>query len=282
MRTLPGSSTVGLALAYGCRFGGSAVASRRMLTTAATDARLEFPTAVLSDVARLSSGWRVQQQLVDLAATQTKLHRDNYNSICGLHGLDAEEAAVLLKSLESAGVVVRIADLPSTLFLRPDEGLLRAVSSNLGMPYTTVDQERLNRLQRILDKKLAFLIPAQLQKEELDRSARRATHRTIALMLAYLAVQNGLFLYGTFVMYSWDIIEPITYFWGQSFMLLCFAYFIKSERQWGFSGVQERLVDAKRRRRYRREGFDIDKYERDYATVQLYRQRIRVLEKERI
>ena len=256
-----------------------------MLTTAATDARLEFPTAVLHDVARLSSGWRVQQQLVDLAATQTKLHRDDYSAICRLHGLNAEEASVLLKSLESAGVVVRIttpADLASTLFLRPDEGLLRAVSSNLGIPYTTVNQERLDRLQRMLDKKLAFLIPAQLQKEELDRSARRATHRTMALMLAYLAVQNGLFIYGTFVMYSWDIMEPITYFWGQSFMLLCFAYFIKSEQQWGFSGVQERLVDAKRRRRYRREGFDIDKFERDYATVELHRQRIRVLEKERI
>ena len=134
----------------------------------------------------------------------------------------------------------------------------------------------------MLDKKLALLRPAQQKKEELDGAARRATHRTIALMLLYLAAQNGVFFYGTFFVWSWDIMEPITYFWGQSFMLLCFAYFIRSERQWGFGGVQERMVDAKRRRRYRREGFDIDKYERDCAAVELYRERIRALEKERI
>eukprot|EP01043_Picozoa_sp_COSAG02_P073152 COSAG02_NODE_14099_length_1310_cov_64.926507_1_plen_232_part_10 len=124
--------------AYRYRLNGSSTASRRMLTTsAATDARLEFPTAVLHDLARLSAGWRVHQQIVELAATQAKLHRDDYNSICADHGLDAEKAAVLLKSLEGAGVVVRIAgaDLDSTLFLRPDEGILRAVSSNLGLPY---------------------------------------------------------------------------------------------------------------------------------------------------
>jgi hypothetical protein len=256
-----------------------------MLTTsAATDARLEFPTTVLHDLARLSAGWRVHQKIVELAATQAKLHRDDYDSICADHGLDAEKAAILLKSLEGAGVVVRIAgaDLDSTLFLRPDEGILRAVSSNLGLPYATVDQDRVQRLQRILDEKLASLNSAQKQKEELDYSARRATHRTIALMLGYLALQNGAFFYGTFFVWSWDIMEPITYFWGQSFMLLCFAYFIRSEREWGFDGVQERMVKAKRRRRYQREGFDIDKYDRDYATVTLYRQRIRALEKERI
>lgn len=239
---------------------------------------------MLHDVARLSSGWRVHQQLVELAATQAKLHRDEYASICAHHGLDAKQADALLKSLEGAGVVVRItgADLDSTLFLRPDEGILRVVSSNLGLPYATVDQERVERLQRILDEKLGLLSSAQKQKEDLDRSARRGTHRTIALMLGYLALQNVAFFYGTFFVWSWDIMEPITYFWGQSFMLLCFAYFIRSEREWGFGGVQERMVKSKRRRRYQREGFDIDKYDRDYATVELYRQRIRALEKERI
>ena len=106
-----------------CRLSVSAMAPRRMLTTsAATATRLEFPTAVLHDVARLSSGWRVHQQLVELAATQAKLHRDEYASICAHHGLDAKQADALLKSLEGAGVVVRItgADLDSTLFLRPD------------------------------------------------------------------------------------------------------------------------------------------------------------------
>ena len=101
-------------------------------------------------------------------------------------------------------------------------------------------------------------------------------------MLLYLAAQNGVFFYGTFFVWSWDIMEPIAYFWGQCFIVLCFAYFIRSERECGFGGVQERTVDAKRRRRYRREGFDIDKYERDCAAVELYRERIRALEKERI
>eukprot|EP01046_Picozoa_sp_COSAG06_P017376 COSAG06_NODE_1178_length_10397_cov_22.429889_8_plen_292_part_00 len=259
-------------------------AARPLSSSAAASTRVEFPAAVPQDVARLSSGWRVQQQLVDLTAAQTKLHRDEYDSMCATHGLDAAAGASLLRSLEGAGSVVRIsgAGLDSTLFLRPDEGLLRAVASNLGLAYTTTDQGRIDGLQQTLDEKLALLEPASAKKEELDLSARRATHRTIALMLGYLAAQNAFFFWMTFFVWSWDIMEPITYFWGQSFMLLCFAYFIRSEREWGFGGVQQRMVDVRRRRRYQRAGFDVSKYERDVETVELYRQRIRLLEKERI
>ena len=87
-----------------------------------------------------------------------------------------------------------------------------------------------------LPKEIKGMTKEQLtqKKEELDGAARRATHRTIALMLLYLAAQNGVFFYGTFFVWSWDIMEPIAYFWGQCFIVLCFAYFIRSERECGF------------------------------------------------
>lgn len=81
---------------------------------------------------------------------------------------------------------------------------------------------------------------------------------------------------------SGDIIEPMTYFWGQSFMLLCFAYFIRSNREWGFAGVRQGMVEAKARRRYAKDGFDASEYEKDVEVIELWRQRIRDLEKGRI
>jgi hypothetical protein len=79
-----------------------------------------------------------------------------------------------------------------------------------------------------------------------------------------------------------DIVEPMTYFWGQSFMLLSFAYFIRSKREWGFAGVRQGMVAAKAKRRYAKAGFDLSKYEDAVEEVALWRQRIRDLEKGRI
>ena len=124
--------------------------------------------------------------------------------MCATHGMDADAGAALLGSLEGAGVLIRLegAGLEDTLFLRPDEGLLRVLSSSLHLPYTSAEQGRLDRLQQVLDSKLKQLEPRRVQKEQLDASATRSTHLTIGAMLVYLAGQNAVFFWMTFFVWS--------------------------------------------------------------------------------
>jgi hypothetical protein len=65
-------------------------------------------------------------------------------------------------------------------------------------------------------------------------------------------------------------------------MLLCFAYFIRSNREWGFAGVRQGMVEARAKRRYAKAGFDASKYEQDAEVIGLWGQRIRDLEKGRV
>ena len=258
------------------------LAPRRRLAVAAAAA--PFPPALLAEVAAHSSGWRVQQQLADLADVRTKLHRDDYGALCAAQGLDEQQAAALLERLEGAGVVARLSggSLAGTLFLRPDEGLLRLVSANLDLPYVSADQRRIDRLTEIVESKEAQLAPQLSEKERLDAAANKSARRTVAAMLTYLTAQNAFFFWMTFYVWSWDILEPITYFWGQLFMLSTGAYFVRTQTEWGFSGVVSRMVAARRLRLATKAGFDVKQFDARVKEIELYRQRIRHLEKIRL
>lgn len=59
----------------------------------------------------------------------------------------------------------------------------------------------------------------------MEKSAKRTTYLSWGL-LAYMCAQAGFFARLTFVNYSWDLMEPITYFVTYTTSILCFAYFV--------------------------------------------------------
>ena len=63
----------------------------------------------------------------------------------------------------------------------------------------------------------------------MERSDRR-TNITVWGLLGLMCVQAGFFGRLTFVNYSWDIMEPITYFVTYGTSILVFAYFVLTKQ----------------------------------------------------
>jgi hypothetical protein len=75
------------------------------------------------------------------------------------------------------------------------------------------------------------------------RSGKRSTYLSWCV-LAYMCAQAGFFARLTFVNYSWDLMEPITYFVTYSTSIMCFAYFVITRQviPVGFTGLIGPLV----------------------------------------
>jgi hypothetical protein len=66
------------------------------------------------------------------------------------------------------------------------------------------------------------------------RSGKRSTYLSWCV-LAYMCAQAGFFARLTFVNYSWDLMEPITYFVTYSTSIMCFAYFVITRQDLEYS-----------------------------------------------
>ena len=70
------------------------------------------------------------------------------------------------------------------------------------------------------------LKPLEDLKAEIDRKSAQRTNFVVWAGLGYMALQFGLLARLTWWEYSWDIMEPVTYFVGYGTAMACYAYFV--------------------------------------------------------
>ena len=77
-----------------------------------------------------------------------------------------------------------------------------------------------------LEKLQLELKPLEELKTEIESRSAKRTTAVVWGGLAYMALQFGLLARLTWWEYSWDIMEPVTYFVGYGTAMAAYAYFI--------------------------------------------------------
>lgn len=104
-------------------------------------------------------------------------------------------------------------------------------------------------------------------KHELRNQANRKAKIIFAMGIAILALQIFLVIYGVYYIYSWDIMEPIVFFWQFAGGLVLASTFLwlKSRHDYGkLLGIVATKIEM---RSYKRNGFDIREYKRLKALI---------------
>jgi hypothetical protein len=99
-------------------------------------------------------------------------------------------------------------------------------------------QERhlLNQLEQLR----AELEPFQALKDEMAAKARKRADTLTWLGLGLMGLQFGLLARLTWWEYSWDIMEPVTYFVGYGSAIAMFAYYILTRQDYVVPDVRDR------------------------------------------
>ncbi|XP_035671092.1 calcium uniporter protein, mitochondrial-like [Branchiostoma floridae] len=134
-----------------------------------------------------------------------------------------------------------------------------------------IEQFQLQREQDILKKMEDLQVeiePLEKVRKELATRAEKRTTFIVYSGLAYMALQFGLFARLTWWEYSWDIMEPVTYFTGYAMSMAAYAYFIVTRQEYVYQDAADRQYLLGFHKKAKKVKFDVQKY--NFLKSQIY------------
>uniref|UniRef100_A0A0K8VE55 Calcium uniporter protein, mitochondrial n=2 Tax=Bactrocera latifrons TaxID=174628 RepID=A0A0K8VE55_BACLA len=104
------------------------------------------------------------------------------------------------------------------------------------------------------------IAPLEMEKQELAKLAQRKTVVATWVGLSLMAVQFGVLARLTWWEYSWDIMEPVTYFVTYGTTMALYAYYCLTKSEYTYETVRNRLFLITMHKKAKRKSFDIEKY----------------------
>ncbi|XP_052469888.1 calcium uniporter protein, mitochondrial-like [Carassius gibelio] len=120
----------------------------------------------------------------------------------------------------------------------------------------TKERELIGRLEDLNSQ----LQPLEKVKEELSKRAERRTTWVLWGGMAYMATQFGILARLTWWEYSWDIMEPVTYFITYGTAMAMYAYFVLTRQEYLYPDARDRQYLLFFHKGAKRTRFDIEKY----------------------
>ncbi|XP_004077503.1 calcium uniporter protein, mitochondrial isoform X1 [Oryzias latipes] len=149
--------------------------------------------------------------------------------------------------------------------------------------YTTlrIEEHQLGKERELilrLEDLNSQLRPLEKVREELSKKAERRTTWVLWGGMAYMATQFGILARLTWWEYSWDIMEPVTYFITYGTAMAMYAYFVLTRQEYVYPDARDRQYLLFFHKGVKRTRFDIEKYNKlkdDIAEVELDLKRLR-------
>ncbi|CAG9132795.1 unnamed protein product [Plutella xylostella] len=136
--------------------------------------------------------------------------------------------------------------------------MLCSVYEALNVRENQVKKERELRAQ--LEKITTELEPLEQKRQSLEVDATRRTSVLTWVGLSLMGVQFGVLARLTWWEYSWDIMEPVTYFVTYGTAMATYAYFVLTKQEYVLPEVKDRQHLLALHKRAKKVGLDINHY----------------------
>ncbi|KFO80399.1 hypothetical protein N303_14269, partial [Cuculus canorus] len=118
------------------------------------------------------------------------------------------------------------------------------------------EKELIGRLEELKEQ----LAPLEKVRMELTRKAEKRTTLVLWGGLAYMATQFGILARLTWWEYSWDIMEPVTYFITYGSAMAMYAYFVITRQEYVYPDARDRQYLFFFHKGAKKTQFDLEKY----------------------
>ncbi|XP_015776100.1 PREDICTED: calcium uniporter protein, mitochondrial-like [Acropora digitifera] len=136
--------------------------------------------------------------------------------------------------------------------------LVHQLYSAMNIEEHQLEKER--HLMKELEKLQLELKPLEELKTEIESRSAKRTTAVVWGGLAYMALQFGLLARLTWWEYSWDIMEPVTYFVGYGTAMAAYAYFILTRQEFMYNDARDRQFLMFFHKLSRRKALDVKRY----------------------
>lgn len=117
-----------------------------------------------------------------------------------------------------------------------------------------------SRKRSELEKLEREFAPLRALRTELDTRARRHVNAMTWVGFGSLSSMIGLKWYLTYVYFSWDIMEPVTYFSGATVGLIGYWWWLKTNREYEYGSVYDYFLQKRQKKVYARSKLDMAHY----------------------
>nr|XP_018916130.1 PREDICTED: calcium uniporter protein, mitochondrial [Bemisia tabaci] len=145
---------------------------------------------------------------------------------------------------------------------------------NVDEHHIKTEKQLLSRLEDLQTK----LDPLEKKRMQLENMTGKQTDIATWLGLSLMGVQFGVLARLTWWEYSWDIMEPVTYFVTYGTAMACYAYYVLTKQEYVMPDVRDRQHLLTLHKHARKAGLDINEYNRlkdEVAEVQRHLNRLR-------
>ncbi len=192
-------------------------------------------------------------ELEEIKYTKEFITLERFGEVCRECGCTEKKPEEYVDVMKNAGLVIQIEDY---VYLEP-QNITRAVINALpGVP---------SRIYGVSDTELKKLNEEYDQmREKVVLAEKRAQRRANQLLyggLIVLTAQLAMFIRFTYVEFSWDVMEPISYFVGLANVIMGYIYFMFTQRDFSFGTWQSQMMQNAMDRQLKTGKFDVEKYE---------------------
>lgn len=148
-----------------------------------------------------------------------------------------------------------------------------------------VDQYELEKEKKIhdeLEKLKNELEPLEDIRLKLESKAKKHTNRMIWLGLGLMSMQAGILARLTWFDYSWDIVEPISYFVSYSAVIGVYAYYVLTRKEYGYESASDRIFLRHFHKNAIRNDLDVKKYNRLKESIHYLENDLKKLKEENV
>lgn len=136
--------------------------------------------------------------------------------------------------------------------------MVHLLHTALHLPSHHILKER--ELLEKMDSLKQELTPLEKMKAQIVKRAELSSSRALWVGLALLSVQGGALAWLTWWVYSWDVMEPVTYFITYSTSIGVFAYYVLTKQDYVYPDAKDRQFLHYFYKSAKKANFNVERY----------------------